>query len=229
MSRGERILRQLRPQWPETPDLWPDIEANLTGPPPRSYRLVAMAAALLVVLAVGAGLTRALPVVAEGLGIGSVEIELGPIDTVATELRLGNRRTADGVAFAPAALGSPDAVYVDRSVTWLVYGPRADLPEVLGTGVGALVARIEGDGLLEKVIDPTVTDRIDVTVQGHPAVWLEGGEHELLVERADGRVVSSRGRLAGNTLLWEEGGITYRLELALPLAEALRIAESVEP
>jgi hypothetical protein len=31
----------------------------------------------------------------------------------------------------------------------------------------------------------------------------------------------------GNTLIWEDGGTTYRLETDAPLDEALRIAESL--
>jgi hypothetical protein len=34
-------------------------------------------------------------------------------------------------------------------------------------------------------------------------------------------------RIAGNTLLWEQGGIVYRLESSLPKADAVRIAETV--
>jgi hypothetical protein len=32
----------------------------------------------------------------------------------------------------------------------------------------------------------------------------------------------------GNILIWEQGGITYRLETNLPLEEAVKIAESLE-
>jgi hypothetical protein len=33
----------------------------------------------------------------------------------------------------------------------------------------------------------------------------------------------------GHVLIWEEGNITYRLETALPLEEAIKIAESLQP
>jgi hypothetical protein len=35
-------------------------------------------------------------------------------------------------------------------------------------------------------------------------------------------------RLAGNVLLWESGGVTYRIESTLSKAEAIAIAESFD-
>ena len=32
----------------------------------------------------------------------------------------------------------------------------------------------------------------------------------------------------GNVLLWEQDGVTYRLETELPLDEAIKVAESLE-
>lgn len=39
--------------------------------------------------------------------------------------------------------------------------------------------------------------------------------------------LKSRGLIEGNVLVWEQDGITYRLESALPLEEAVRVAESL--
>jgi hypothetical protein len=231
VTRIERLLSELEPRWPETPDPWPAVAARLTETPRRTLvpRIPAMAAVLIALLALGWVVTTTLPVVAEGLGIGVVDIKTGPVEAAADSLRLGRPVAGTAGVPVPQLLGPPDAAYEGGAVGWLVYRPRPDLPEVLATGVGALVARVEGEGILEKVVDSTVTSRTDVTVRGVPAVWLEGASHELLVRRVDGGVVSTRGRLAGNTLLWVEDGVTYRLELALPLDAALRIAESMEP
>lgn len=224
----EERLRELEPHWPATPDVWPTVAARLQPPPRRLRPLLTAAAVLIAALALGGAVFAALPVVAKGLGIGTVDIRFGPIEEIAGSLDLGEPVSGNAGVPVPAALGAPDAAYQSNGIGWLVYRPRRDLPEVLGTGVGALVARIGGEGLLDKVIDPTATSRTDITVDGRPAVWLEGGSHELLVRRMDGGVTSTRGRLAGNTLLWVDEGVTYRLELAVGLEPALRIAESME-
>ncbi len=54
-------------------------------------------------------------------------------------------------------------------------------------------------------------------------LWLPG-PHELVLPDADGSAVG--GRSAGNTLLWEQGGLTIRIETALTKAEAVAIAET---
>ena len=40
--------------------------------------------------------------------------------------------------------------------------------------------------------------------------------------------VESTLRLASDTLIWEEGGVTHRVEGAPSLADAVRVAESLE-
>jgi hypothetical protein len=49
----------------------------------------------------------------------------------------------------------------------------------------------------------------------------------VIFEDARGRTLFGR-RLAGNVLLWERDGVTYRLEGDVPLRRALAIAESLE-
>ncbi len=226
----EQRLRELEPQWPATPDPWPAVMATLQPPRRRSLRpLTAAAAVLIAALALGGAIFAALPVVAKGLGIGTVDIRYGPIEEVAGVLDLGEPVEGNAGIPVPEVLGAPDATYEANGIGWLVYRPRPDLPEVLDTGLGALLAGIEGEALLDKVIDPTVTSRTDITVGGRPAVWLEGGSHELLVRSSDGRITSAQSRLAANTLLWVDEAFTYRLEVAVGLDTALRIAESMEP
>jgi hypothetical protein len=70
-------------------------------------------------------------------------------------------------------------------------------------------------------IEPTVLAETDVN--GHPALWLEG-PYPLEVRSGDlewMRIVE------GRSLVWENDGITYRLESLLTLDESLRIAESI--
>lgn len=60
-----------------------------------------------------------------------------------------------------------------------------------------------------------------------PTYWLTGTPHLFWYTDATGAVTMERIRLAGNTLLWSQGGLVFRLESALPRAAALRIAASV--
>ncbi len=62
-------------------------------------------------------------------------------------------------------------------------------------------------------------------VNGNSAFWIEG---EHVFRLADGRFQSWL-FVEGNVLLWWDGNVTYRLEGATSLAEAIRIAESLQP
>jgi hypothetical protein len=63
------------------------------------------------------------------------------------------------------------------------------------------------------------------SVNGHEAAWAEGPYALFL---ANGNI-EFRYIVSGHVLLWEEDGITYRLESALTLPEAIQIAESLSP
>jgi hypothetical protein len=60
-------------------------------------------------------------------------------------------------------------------------------------------------------------------------LWIEGQPHTVLYRDSDGQVREERSRLAANTLLWEQSGLTLRLESSLSKDEAIRIAEGVGP
>jgi hypothetical protein len=55
-----------------------------------------------------------------------------------------------------------------------------------------------------------------------------GGDHFFFYRDETGRMVDTTLRLAGDTLIWEEAGVTHRVEGAPTLADALRVAESIE-
>jgi hypothetical protein len=64
------------------------------------------------------------------------------------------------------------------------------------------------------------------TVNGQQALWTEGPYIVQVVE--NGQVVYDTRRLVtGHALIWTEGDVTYRLETDRPLADAVRIAESL--
>jgi hypothetical protein len=131
-----------------------------------------------------------------------------------------------------ALVGVPDEVYVAEEpvggrVT-LLYRPRPGLPEAREAGTGLLITQFRG-GLvpfIQKGLPPGSTVQA-VAVAGAPGFWVEGEPHVLIFRDATGQFREQPSRLAGNTLLWERDGITYRLESALGRDEAIRIAESM--
>ena len=64
----------------------------------------------------------------------------------------------------------------------------------------------------------------ETTVHGQPALWVSGPHLFWLRDRQ----AAIRRLVEGNTLIWTEGEITYRLETNLSLAEAIKIAESLQ-
>jgi hypothetical protein len=132
----------------------------------------------------------------------------------------------------PQALGDPDLVYLldpaDSHGVALVYLPRADLPASAQTGVGALVIEYPGQvqpNFFLKMLGPDATLE-NVTINGSAGYWISGRPHDLLYLDPNGNVRDDSLRLAGNTIVWDEGTLTIRIEANLGKADALRLATS---
>jgi hypothetical protein len=244
--------------FPDTPDLESAVRIRLQDRRTQVRwwpRALAVAAALVAVLfAVGLAISpEARQAVADRLGIGSVRITqisevptLPPSPSVAPSpapgatLGLGTRvsleeaqRRFASTLLVPAELGSPDAVYVSggQEVS-MVYAPRPGLPASSATrGVG-LVLSLFGAGLDENILVQkgvganTVIE--EVRVGASRALWIAGAPH-LFLRTSSGAIRDVPARLAGNTLLWEQDGMTMRLESGLDRETTLRIAESLRP
>ena len=65
----------------------------------------------------------------------------------------------------------------------------------------------------------------ETTVNGQRAVWAVG-PYPVAFSNGDRDFVRL---IDGHVLIWTDGTITYRLETALELEAAIRIAESLEP
>lgn len=65
----------------------------------------------------------------------------------------------------------------------------------------------------------------ETSVNGQRAIWAVG-PYPLRLHNGD---LQFRWLVDGHVLIWEEENLTYRLETDLPLEEAIRIAESLEP
>ena len=114
-------------------------------------------------------------------------------------------------------LGGPAVI-----LAWYVPGREDDLRMVLyQLNNGAWQQDQLSD--LEKVVSET-------TVNGNPARWVEGPTAVYVDVGSGGEMLDKRTFIRdAHTLVWEEKGLTYRLEAAVPLEEAVRIAESLTP
>ena len=90
---------------------------------------------------------------------------------------------------------------------------------------------VEVKGTLEtqfmaKAIGPGTT--LDAVPLGDGvAYYLAGQPHQFFFRDPAGQIQPETLRLAGNTLLWTDGGVTYRLEAQVGRDEAVRIASSL--
>lgn len=135
----------------------------------------------------------------------------------------------------PRELGNPDEVYLDNSVRGgmlsAVWYADDRLPPTNQPGIGAVLTQFA-----PRIGEPYFLKRIEssgqwtvVSVKGDDAGWVEGGHRlEIRVPGRGGVDVLVANRLAANTLMWLDRDVTLRLETALPLADAMRIAESIK-
>lgn len=208
--------------------------------PQLALGLASLVAVMTVAMLISPRLREA---VADFLGVAGIEIEFGERDTLPPpggRLALGRRvsllAVEDEVAFEVRApdselVGEPDAAYVaplpEGGSLSFVYSDDS-LPKTSETGVGMLLTQFRGDlepTLLKKVVSPGTTVR--AVSLGDEGYWISGAPHTVLYLDANGDLRESVGRLAGDTLVWEEEGVTYRLESALTLPEVLEIARSL--
>lgn len=254
-DRLELALRDLSGHlgFPERTDLAARVSAKLKEAPAPRRRVLGplyrpgYAFAAGVVIALAAGIVTFSPsvreAVADFLGIRGISItgEEPPevprgaeLDVSGERVTLDEARRRAGFDIAlPRRLGDPDEVYfatfLPDGVVTLIYGPGDDLPETRSTGVGALITEFRADvdvELIEKV-QGTGTKLRPVTVNGGEGYWLSGRAHAIGYIGPDGEFRQDALRLAGNTLIWEQGPLSIRLEADVGLEEAHAIARSM--
>jgi len=224
---------------------------------PRGIALASLALVLLLgaALSLSGDLRSA---VADRLGLPGIWIELvdetptvGPPSSptsIGSTLLLGEPMTLAQTQAAvpypirlPATLGAPDEVYL-RELTGgpmvaLVYLARPGLPSAAETGVGALLMQFpagpDSADIAKKVLfgeGPEPSGSLtEVDVDGQPAYWITGASELTILEDPSASYRDDPSRPSANVLLWAVGGITYRLETALPLTDALTLAASLAP
>lgn len=235
--------------YPTIPDIAGSVAGRLTRRGGRGSRLLRRGlVAALVLLLIGLCLMLAVPEVRAAilnlLRIGNVIIfpvapTATPTQQVATaaptptllpslrnlagEMPLNNARQY--VPFPirlPPDFGPPDKVYYQYyggPMLILVW-----LDPAKADGI-ALSLHLLGSGAFAFKVEPTIIQ--ETTVRGQPALWTVG-PYLVILQRGNRAGPEMHRLVRGNVLVWTEGEVTYRLESDLPLAEAVRIAESLE-
>ncbi len=236
--------------YPRTPDIATRVRARLDSEP-RATSIIEKAwaalnrpalraaAAALLVAAVAVASVLAVPQSREALadlfGLSSVKIEVGPVqgppppvlspnsfaspttlvgaqEAVAFEIRLP---VEDGVRILPDAVYIEDIPGTIEPIVILVY-------ESEDFDLYQRAAGFYGKGV------PDADLARESAVHGQPAIWIGSGGHIARSLDADGKLLIETERtVERGTLLWEERGISYRLETGLSEGEAILLAESL--
>jgi hypothetical protein len=194
----------------------------------RRWRAVTAAVVALLV-----GLLAAPPVraaVADWFGFGGVQVHRGSAPRASTtaapppaaaggELAEA-RRLVSFEPLVPAELGRPDGVEVsaDRRVVSMTWS---------GAAAGA-VRLDQFEGRIDYAVAKTSPDVRFTNVGADDALWFPG-PHDVAFLAPDGSRRIETARLAGQTLVWQHGGLTLRLEGDLDLRRAQRIAATALP
>jgi hypothetical protein len=234
-------------------DIWPAVRARIAERRAQPWwsrlgfdrRALAPIAATVAILLVAALLLT--PRVADALGhllsIPGVQIYEVPQSPTARPnasaptfagQRVASAAEASRIAGftvrTPAALGEPSAIYVETApvrVT-IVYASVKGIPVSAQAGVSAIVVEFKGTietQIMAKAIGPgTFLDA--VPLGNGVAYYLSGQPHQFFFRDPAGNLQPETLRLAGNTLLWEQDGYTYRLEAQVSKEEAVRIAST---
>jgi hypothetical protein len=121
----------------------------------------------------------------------------------------------------PPDLGTPDRVFFQEfsgQMLVMVWTDPND-PEAIRLSLHQYSGE---DGIN---LSKNLVRRVEETsVNDNWAIWAEG-PYYLQLENGEVRLVRL---VEGRVLIWEEDGVTYRLETDLPLDEAVRIAESLQ-
>jgi len=234
----EQALRHLGQELdvPESPDLVRAVRDVLEPRGGRARRRRRWALGVAVAALALLGATLAIPEARSAflrvLTVGGERIELvdelpgievaGDLEsTLGERLTLNDAREASD--FPLRTLDeAPDRVYLgERGTVWLLYGTPAN--------VRLLVAQtplltVDEPALRKKVVDGGGTRVESARVNGADGLLLTGDSHFLFLVDRRGNAVEASARLARDVLIWDAGGVAYRLEGDLDRARALELA-----
>jgi hypothetical protein len=227
--------------WPPAPDVRDAVREGIARS--RRRRRLFLLAAAVAALALLGGAAAAASLELRGAIVQQVPAlpspSAGASGGAGTGLDLGSRyatlaaaeRAAGFRALVPAALGQPDEAWYRPApgVLTLLYHPRPGLPATEATGVGALVMEARatvGQTSFVKLAPPRSAVQ-PVTVNGGQGFWISGAPHAFFFYGPPGADRYDSLRLAGDVLIWNQGGLVVRIESALDEHSALGIAGTV--
>jgi hypothetical protein len=133
------------------------------------------------------------------------------------------------VRMPPDRVGAPETAWLLEGRLTFAWRGSAELPAIPGSSIGLLLTEFEGGvdpDYFEKILGPGTTVET-VQVGESTGYWITGAPHELIYVDAHGNPVFDSRRIVGDTLLWADGSITYRLEAGLSKADAVALGESL--
>jgi hypothetical protein len=223
------------------------LRAELARPP--AWRLPLPSLGRGATLAVAATLLLVGAAAAIGIAFGGLRLifspeSVRPLPSIPNQPGIGQQTTLEAAGWQVgfvlrvpglASLSNPDQVYLmeppSGGAMTLVYRARPGYPLQPGKPYGLVITQFRAD-IQAELFEKLITGGVRITqtsVHGLPAYWVAAGEHYFFYVDATGRVVNTTLRLAGDTLIWEEGGVTHRVEGAPSLQAAVAVAESLEP
>ena len=222
MNGLEQSLRALAAEleWPETPDLAGRLELASPRRRPRRLVLVAVAAALLAI-AIAFAVPPARSSILRFLHLGGVTVErvsvLPPAQERPLAADLGSPVSA---ARARAILGRPFRLPPAESAPTL-YERDGTVSALLADRGPILLTETAFTGLMKKLSATSEVEPVQVE-PGVDGLWIAGPAHVFYGPDLPPR-------LAANVLLWERGGVTYRLEgRSLTKERALELARRID-
>jgi hypothetical protein len=229
----EPALRNASVGWfPPTPTLAEAVHARLPSTPePRRRRgrralVVAIAILVLVGTAIAASALDLVP----GVRIDRVDrlpevSYTWPANGAQVELEAA-QRSVPFTLLLPSGMQRPDRIMLDRDpdgapIVTAIYGGRE--------GASLVLTQWEAnDVLFHKLIGHDTSTKF-VDVDGAPGIWIERADHVVFYLGKSGEERRFTGYLSGNTLVWQRGSVSYRLEAGVPLERALELARSLRP
>lgn len=208
----------------------------------RTRALVAVAAVLLLIIVATLAISPARHAVAGWLGIGAVEVRRSDVPPSVGSSSRSVPGSADASASHEHAVR--ELVAARKAVDFTIATPR-------GAAVGAL-SKVEVDlrvpgglvaldyvrfSLVELASDPSqpapigklvspATEVESVTVNGNAGLWITGA-HSIGYFDRSGRFERDTLRRSGPVLIWEQAGVTYRIEGLGSLDAAQQVAGSI--
>ncbi|WP_433362731.1 hypothetical protein ACQPZX_30840 [Actinoplanes sp. CA-142083] len=218
---------------PEAADQRAAVRARLTSAPPPArrhrWRLWLISALVAAVGATGA-IAPARAAVLDLLRVAGIEVRTTAKPTALPSSPLPSqhpagleeaRRLAKFPVRLPTTLGTPGQVSMADQ-------DSAGAPRVVTVSYRDGKVRFDQfDGTLAVAFIKQATNAEWVEIAGNTGIWVAGPHPVTYVDRA-GVEHTETARLAGPTLIWEAGGVTYRLEGVATMEEAKAAALSVE-